>query len=76
MNNMYHVIMCGGIGSRFWPMSTKDYPKQFLKLIEDKSLIRLTVDRLLQISSPDNFILSSVLIIIYVFIWSSNLYWM
>ena len=31
---MYHVIMCGGIGSRFWPMSTKNTPKQFIKLVK------------------------------------------
>ena len=49
---MYHVIMCGGIGSRFWPMSTSKTPKQFLKLIGDKSLLQLTVDRLLKISNP------------------------
>ena len=36
--------MCGGFGSRFWPMSTKGVPKQFLKLIDNKSLLRLTVD--------------------------------
>ena len=57
MNNMYHVIMCGGVGSRFWPMSTSQTPKQFLKLVGDKSLLRLTVDRLLEISSPKNIVL-------------------
>lgn len=54
---MYHVIMCGGVGSRFWPMSTTKTPKQFLKLIDNKSLLRLTVDRLLEISSPENIVL-------------------
>lgn len=54
---MYHVIMCGGIGSRFWPMSTKNTPKQFIKLVDDKSLIRATVDRLLKISDADQIIL-------------------
>ena len=57
MNNMYHVIMCGGVGSRFWPMSTTKTPKQFLKLVGDKSLFRLTVDRLLEISKEDKIIL-------------------
>ena len=57
MNKMYHVIMCGGIGSRFWPMSTTKTPKQFLKLVDNKSLLRLTVDRLLEISDAKNIIL-------------------
>ena len=54
---MYHVIMCGGIGSRFWPMSTHKVPKQFLKLVDNKSLLRLTVDRLLEVSSIDKILL-------------------
>ncbi len=57
MNNMKHVIMCGGFGSRFWPLSTSRMPKQFLKLLGDKSLLRLTVDRLLHISSIENIYL-------------------
>ena len=57
MNKMKHVIMCGGSGSRFWPLSTSKMPKQFLKLLGDKSLLRLTVDRLLHISSIENIYL-------------------
>ena len=49
MSKMYHVIMAGGIGSRFWPMSRKDKPKQFLNLIEDESLLNLTYKRLLEL---------------------------
>ena len=57
---MYHVIIAGGVGSRFWPMSTAENPKQFLKLVDDKSLISLTYDRLLNMSSKDNiFIITS-----------------
>lgn len=41
------IIMAGGIGSRFWPMSTSDYPKQFIDVLGmGRSLIQLTVDRL------------------------------
>ncbi len=40
------VIMCGGSGSRFWPESRKTYPKQFLKIVGDKTMIQLTVDRI------------------------------
>ena len=40
------IIMAGGIGSRFWPMSTPDYPKQFIDVMGvGRSLIQLTVDR-------------------------------
>ena len=42
------VIMAGGIGSRFWPMSTPEYPKQFVDVMGvGKSLLQLTVDRFL-----------------------------
>ena len=42
------VIMAGGIGSRFWPMSTPEYPKQFIDVMGcGKSLIQLTVERFL-----------------------------
>ena len=57
---MYHVIIAGGIGSRFWPMSTEHKPKQFLNLLRDKSLIKSTYDRLLKISDPGKiFIVTS-----------------
>ena len=47
MNNNYAVIMAGGIGSRFWPMSKESYPKQFLDVLGiGKSLIQMTFERL------------------------------
>ena len=53
--NYYCIIMAGGIGSRFWPMSTVDKPKQFLNLSsEDKSLLRETFDRALKIVDLEN----------------------
>ena len=46
------IIMAGGVGSRFWPMSTPDYPKQFIDVMGGgRSLIQLTVDRLKPICS-------------------------
>ena len=45
------VILCGGSGTRLWPLSRKSLPKQFVPLIADKSLLRLTVDRLAHINS-------------------------
>jgi mannose-1-phosphate guanylyltransferase len=46
---LYALIMAGGEGKRFWPLSTSDKPKQFLPLLSDKSLLRQTVDRILPI---------------------------
>ena len=39
------LIMAGGKGTRFWPKSTEEKPKQFINLIEDRTMIQLTVDR-------------------------------
>jgi mannose-1-phosphate guanylyltransferase len=41
------LIMAGGSGERFWPLSTKEKPKQLLPLISDKTMIRETVERLI-----------------------------
>lgn len=42
----YAVILCGGSGTRLWPMSRKDFPKQFLKLYGDRSLLQETYLRI------------------------------
>ncbi|RYE59702.1 MAG: mannose-1-phosphate guanylyltransferase, partial [Hyphomicrobiales bacterium] len=47
MNAVVHpVILCGGNGTRLWPLSRKALPKQFAPLIDDKSLLQLTLERL------------------------------
>ena len=49
------IIMAGGIGSRFWPLSTPDHPKQFIDVMGvGRSLIQLTVDRLKPICPVEN----------------------
>ena len=49
------VIMAGGIGSRFWPMSTPEYPKQFIDVLGcNRTLIQMTVDRLRPICPVEN----------------------
>lgn len=55
MNTNTHVIiMAGGIGSRFWPLSTPAYPKQFVDVMGvGKSLIQLTAERFQDICSPE-----------------------
>ena len=43
---MKAIILAGGSGERFWPLSTPEKPKQFLEIFSDKSLIRETFERL------------------------------
>jgi mannose-1-phosphate guanylyltransferase len=50
---MLAIIMAGGVGERFWPLSQIARPKQFLDLTGKGSMIRLTVDRLRNLSRPD-----------------------
>ena len=53
MNHL--VIMAGGVGSRFWPMSTPDRPKQFIDVMGcGRTLIQLTVDRFKGIIEKEN----------------------
>ena len=50
------VIMAGGIGSRLWPLSTPENPKQFIDVLGiGKSLLRLTVERFLPLAPIENF---------------------
>ncbi len=44
-NQITPVILCGGSGTRLWPLSRKSFPKQFVPLIGDKSLLQLTFER-------------------------------
>ncbi|WP_332778383.1 mannose-1-phosphate guanylyltransferase/mannose-6-phosphate isomerase [Polaromonas sp.] len=44
------VILCGGSGTRLWPLSRKSFPKQFVPLIGNKSLLQLTLERVAQVS--------------------------
>ena len=49
------VIMAGGVGSRFWPMSTTDRPKQFIDVLGvGKSLIQLTYTRFADVIPSEN----------------------
>ena len=53
--NNHLVIMAGGVGSRFWPMSTADRPKQFIDVLGvGKSLLQLTVERFGNLIKPEN----------------------
>ncbi|MBQ7661891.1 MAG: mannose-1-phosphate guanylyltransferase [Prevotella sp.] len=53
--NNHLVIMAGGVGSRFWPMSTAEKPKQFIDVLGvGKTLLQLTVERFGTLVSPEN----------------------
>lgn len=53
--NHYVAIMAGGIGSRFWPMSRTNYPKQFLDILNTgKTLIQSTFDRFARFIPKEN----------------------
>lgn len=53
------VIFAGGVGTRLWPLSRKHTPKQFEKIIGNKSTLQLAVDRVLPISKPADIFISS-----------------
>ena len=55
MKNNYVIIMAGGIGSRFWPMSKTSFPKQFHDILGvGKSLLQLTAERFKKICPKEN----------------------
>lgn len=54
MSKRFAVIMAGGKGERFWPLSTSKHPKQLLALVGDKPLIAQAVDRLEGLVPPEN----------------------
>ena len=54
MLNHFAVILAGGYGERFWPLSTSKRPKQLLSLVGDKPLLSQAVDRLDGLIPPEN----------------------
>lgn len=53
MKNITPIILCGGSGTRLWPLSRKNYPKQFLNLVADISLFQQTILRLIDLENID-----------------------
>jgi mannose-1-phosphate guanylyltransferase len=51
------VIMAGGVGTRFWPLSTKEMPKQFLDLFGDRTLLQKSYDRVSNLVSPERILI-------------------
>ncbi|WP_420552694.1 mannose-1-phosphate guanylyltransferase [Tenacibaculum aiptasiae] len=59
-NNYYAVVMAGGIGSRFWPVSTQEYPKQFHDMLgTGESLIQRTYNRINQLIPSENILIAT-----------------
>ncbi len=57
-NHRYCVIMCGGIGSRFWPYSREARPKQFLDFLgTGRTLLQMSYDRVRSMIPPENVII-------------------
>lgn len=56
MKDIHIVIMAGGVGSRLYPVSTPEHPKQFIDLLDcGKTLIQLTYERFLKVSPDAHF---------------------
>lgn len=57
-SNFYAIVMAGGVGSRFWPVSTTDFPKQFHDMLgSGQTLIQKTVSRLSNLIPVENILI-------------------
>lgn len=50
---IHPIILCGGSGTRLWPLSRKAFPKQFIPLLGEKSLLQLTLERVRAVAGED-----------------------
>ena len=57
--NKVALIMAGGSGTRFWPLSTNDKPKQFLDLVSEKTMIKETIDRIKKLVPIERIFIST-----------------
>ena len=58
-DNLCTLIMAGGRGTRFWPKSTEEKPKQFLNLIGNKTMLQLTVERSLKVTPIEKIFIAT-----------------
>ncbi len=57
--NVFPVILAGGSGTRLWPLSRKDFPKQFLQLHGERSLLQQTVKRAAKLAAKEMLVVSN-----------------
>ncbi|MGI8436040.1 MAG: sugar phosphate nucleotidyltransferase, partial [Chthoniobacterales bacterium] len=55
--SIYALILAGGSGERFWPVSRRAQPKQLLKLVSEKALLENTVERLHGMVPPERILI-------------------
>jgi len=60
IEHYYAVIMAGGGGTRLWPLSRKARPKQFLRLVDERSLFQMAIDRLQGLFAPDHILVVTI----------------
>ncbi len=60
MSRRCALILCGGAGTRLWPLSTEERPKQFIPLIGDRSLFQQTFDRLVEAVGAESIWVATV----------------
>jgi mannose-1-phosphate guanylyltransferase/mannose-6-phosphate isomerase len=58
-NHLYPVIMAGGSGTRFWPLSRQLFPKQLLRIMGNETLIQQTMRRVICATAPDRVMIST-----------------
>jgi mannose-1-phosphate guanylyltransferase len=55
-DNSYAVIMAGGGGTRLWPLSRQEHPKQSLRLLGDRTMFQISVQRLAPLFTPERIL--------------------
>lgn len=56
MANLWAIVLAGGYGTRFWPLSRKKRPKQFLPIVSEKPMVQETIERILPVVSPERIV--------------------
>ncbi len=56
MASLWAIILAGGYGTRFWPLSRRKKPKQFLPIVTDKPMVQETIERILPLVAPEKIL--------------------
>ena len=60
LEHTYAVVMAGGSGTRLWPVSRRNRPKQMIPLVEERSLFQATIQRLEGLFPPERILVVTV----------------